>query len=154
MSEITEVKMDPFTRFVRELDEPYWLLREAANILGVNHRVLRDINSDESKKAYWASFFTYMGKVKIYLYTDDDIELLRKYFQERRTVYPVSENPPHKMGRPSKYTAEEKAHRQRLFSKANYYKKQAQKHTNMGKHDMAREDIKKMKQVQEELSNG
>lgn len=148
-------RIDPFTRFVRELDGEYYLLREAATLLQVNHRVLREINSDESRKEYWPSFFTYMGKIKLYLYTDDDVAKLRQYFEERRAVYPISENPPNKkMGRPAQYTAEQKKIRQRLYSQAHYYKKMARKHTAEGELDKAKLDLAKAREIQLELKNG
>src|SRR6266571_4438645 len=86
----TVPRLDPSTKFVRSLDGEYYLLREVAQMLGVNHRVLRKLNDETDDLG--PSFFTMFGRVKIYLYTKDDINALGEYLNARRTIYPISED--------------------------------------------------------------
>jgi hypothetical protein len=118
--------MDPSTRFVRSLDGEYFMLREAAEMLGVSHRTLRIYLADpETKDELGPSFCAYFGKVKIYLYTREDIEKIRKYLTSRKTVFRTNETP-RPTGRPPKWTSKQRKERQRLYSSAHYYSRRAE----------------------------
>ena len=147
-------RIAPSVRFVRSLEGTYYLLREAAEMLEVSPRTLRNF-IDKDNDLLGPSFFTYLGKIKIYLYTEDDIKRLREYITEQKNlIYPISENPKTKethKGRPAKWTAEQRKMRQRKFSQVHYYKNQAEKHQNAGNPAKAEKALKKMRQIQKQL---
>lgn len=121
----SDQSLDPTTRFVRSLDGDYFMLREAAEMLGVHHRTLRTLIRDFGDQELGPSFVAYMGKVRIYLYTREDIEAIREHLENRRTVYPTS-GEPRTSGRPRIYTAEERRARQRKYSQIHYYRRKAE----------------------------
>lgn len=96
------------------------MVREAAELLGVKHTTLRGLLKDGEELG--PSYCAYFGKVKIYLYTKEDIEKIGIYLKNRKKIYrntDTSKVP----GRPRKWTDEERAHRGKLYSKSNYYHK-------------------------------
>lgn len=115
---MTQQMMDPATRFVRSLPGEYFMTREAAAMLGVPRRRL-----DEYVASYpdelGPSFCTFFGKLKIYLYTQEDIERIRAHLTNVRRVFPP--RTPGAGGRPRKWTDEERKERQRLYAKRHYY---------------------------------
>lgn len=113
--------LDPSTRFVRSLDGNYFMVREAAEILKVKHTLLRTLLKDDPDLG--PSFCAYFGKVKIYLYTQEDIERIGKYLVDRRKVYKNTSTSGKYPGRPQKWTPEQRKYRQRLYTKNLYYKK-------------------------------
>jgi len=125
--------LDPSTRFVRSLDGDYFMLREAAEILGVKHTLLRSLmRSDDNKdRSLEPTFCTFFGKVKLYLYTKDDIARIRVYLTKRKQVFRNTELANFK-GRPRIWTNEERKDRNRLYSRAYYYRKKAEEHTANG----------------------
>lgn len=116
-------KMDPSTRFVRELDGDYFMLREAAEMLDVPQRRLRDFIKDDPENL-GPSFCAMFGKIKIYLYTKDDIETIRQHLQDQKKVY-RNKDKPGAGGRPRLWTDEQRKERQRLYSQAHYYRLRA-----------------------------
>ncbi len=145
-------KLDPATTFVRSLDGNFYMVREAADMLGVNHRTLRNLNEGDDKDLK-PSFMAYLGKVRIYLYTEEDLKRLEKYFQERKQVFPNTEKSGTSNGRPARYSKEERKQRQRLFSKAHYYGRRAQEETEKGDLAKASEYLEKQREVKEGLTN-
>lgn len=143
--------LDPTTRFVRSLDGDYFMLREAAEMLGVHHRTLRTLIKDLSDQELGPSFVAYMGKVKIYLYTREDIEAIRQHMENRRTVYPAF-GEPKASGRPRIYSVEERRERQRKYSQAHYYRRRAQALVEEGRTKEAKEAQRKADEITEELS--
>jgi hypothetical protein len=146
--------LDPATKFVRSLDGTYYMVREAAEILGVSHRVLRKMNDDPESEMK-PSFAAYLGKIKIYLYTEDDITKIRDYLEiERKRIYPNEPGVgPERKGRPSQFTKSERKERQRLYSKAHYYGKRAEEETSRGNLAKASQYLAKQRQVKKELKN-
>lgn len=142
-------KLDPATAFVRSLDGTYYMVREAADLLGVNHRLLRKF-MDGDDADLKPSFLGYLGKVKIYLYTADDIDKIREYLEQRKTVYPNLAEAPH-VGRPAKYTKAERKERQRLYSKAHYYGRRAREEHAKGHTGEAAKYLAKQRQTKKEL---
>lgn len=153
MSSPTRKRIAPSVQFVRSLEGKYYLLREAAELLGVSHRTLRSYNSGPDKELLGPSFFVYLGKIKIYLYTDDDIARIKKYLEEQKIVYPIDQNTSHNKGRPPKWTADQRKARQRKFSQVHYYKVQAEKHINNGDQDRAQKALRRMREIQKELKD-
>lgn len=138
---------DPATRFVRSLSGDYLMLREAAEKLDMSHSTLRKYISDRAE-GLQPSKSVMFGKVEIYLYTNDDIERMRKKLEERRNVK-VYEN----AGRPRMYTPEEKKVRTRLFSRRNYWRGAAEKayfNEDDERFDHARKQIKLIEKELEE----
>ena len=113
--------MDPSTRFVRSLDGEYFMLREAAEILGVGTALLRSAMKDDVD-LWGPSFCAFFGKVKIYLYTKDDIDRIGENLSQRKRVFRNTENISAK-GRPMKWSNEERIVRQRLYSRSHYYRR-------------------------------
>lgn len=152
MSPKTE-RIAPSVRFVRSLEGKYYLLREAADLIGISHRTLRKMNNSDDPETS-PSFYTYLGKIKIYLYTDDDVERIRKILDTQKTVYPSSVPGPtlHK-GRPAKWTAEQRKVRQRKFSQVHYYKNMAERYAQEGKQDKANKALRKMRDIQKQLKD-
>lgn len=145
-------RIAPSVQFVRSLEGTYYLLREAAELLGVSHRTLRTYLNGPDKDLLGPSFCTYLGKIKIYLYTDDDIERLRKHFEEQKVVYPATDpGPTYTKGRPPKWTEEQRKIRQRKFSQVHYYKTQADKHVNNGEFNKAKKCLDKVRSIQKQL---
>lgn len=118
-------RMDPSTRFVRSLDGEYFMLREAAAMLGISSQALRKTVHDTSLNA--PSFWVMFGKLKIYLYTRADVEETRKWFKEREQVFRTGEGPQPKVGRPRKYTQAQRAEKQREYARSYYWRKQLER---------------------------
>lgn len=118
---MTETYKDPATRFVRSLDGEYFMLREAASALELSPSTLRKYIQDQIE-GLQPSKSVMFGRVRIYLYTKDDIERMRDVVAERRQVKTYDS-----AGRPVKYTREEKARRTKLFSRRNYWRRQREK---------------------------
>lgn len=113
--------MDPSTRFVRSLDGDYLMLRETAVTLGVSSQFLRKAIRDD-RVEYLPSKSVWFGKVKIYLYTRQDLDRMRKALEESRIVFD-HDGQMRRPGRPRRFTKDEAKERQRLFSRAYYYRK-------------------------------
>lgn len=144
-------RIAPSVKFVRSLEGKYYLMREAAQILDINVRYLRNWNKN---RVFEPSFFTHLGKVRIYLYTDGDIARIRKYLDDQKLAHPISQIAdikPSSTGRPSKWTPAQRKARQRKFSQVHYYKSQAQRHLDLGEPQRAEECMQKMRQAQQEL---
>lgn len=148
------MKLDPATTFVRSLPGTYYMVREAAAILGVSHRTLRKLNesTDPEHSALKPSFIGKLGQVRIYLYTEDDLNTIREYMSTRRRVFPNQGRTDLPMGRPARFTKEERKVRQRLYSKAHYYGKRAEEELDKGDMEKAGEYLSKKRQVQKELT--
>lgn len=150
---MSEERIAPSVRFVRSLEGKYHLLREASELLGVSHRTLRNFNTSDPTNL-GPSFYTYLGKIKIYLYTDDDIERLRKHLSAQKIVYPSSDpGPMHNNGRPAKWTPSQRKARQRMFSQVHYYKNMAEKHVQNGDQQKADKAVAKMRSIQKKLKD-
>lgn len=120
-------RMDPPTRFVRSLDGEYFMLREAAEIVGISSQALRKTVHDTTINV--PSFWVKFGKLKIYLYTREDIEEIRAWLKRREEIYRTGEGQMPKVGRPRKYTDEQRAEKQREYAKSYYWRKQLEKAT-------------------------
>ena len=117
------LRVAPVVAFVRSLPGDYYMLSEVSLLLGVNPRVLRNINSDqETFKTLGPSYITNFGKVQVYLYTKADVAKLKKWRQDRLTVLPATKKIA--SGRPRKWTNEERKHRAKLYSRLHYYRSQ------------------------------
>lgn len=110
---------DPITRFVRSFGPGHYMVKEAANLVGVSHWTLRKYIQD-NKEGWQPSKFANFGNVTMYIYTEEDVARMR----EIRTSKIGNYRP---VGRPSKYTAEERQIRHRLYARKNYWKKQLEK---------------------------
>lgn len=143
-------KIDPSTKFVRSLEGDYYLLREAAGILGISQRALRHYIQQRNTPLI-PSYAANMGKVRIYLYTPEDIARIRSLLQSRNVVYRNEGRV--SLGRPPRFTTEERKIRQRKFSMANYYRKRAEALTEAGNIEKADEAYLKSRQLKEELRN-
>lgn len=68
----------PADRLISELDGKYYKLSEVAKILGVGTRKLRKLLDDPNIKA--PSKQAWMGEMKVFLYSEEDVEELKQYF--------------------------------------------------------------------------
>ncbi len=119
--------LDPATTFVRSLGGDYFMLREAAEMVGASSATLRRFihETDPIYAKLVPSKQASFGKVKVYLYTREDIERLQEYFSKQREVTDFDGPAARPSGRPRKYTPEERKERARLYTKANYWKNKA-----------------------------
>lgn len=147
--------LDPSTRFVRSLDGEYYKLTEAAEQLGVSDRTLRNFlqgKVGDDPNVLGPSFKVMFGKIPIYLYTKEDITRIREHLQARREVLPNDGRVRSLMGRPSKWTAEQKARRQRLYSAAHYWRRRAVELDGEGDKKGAKAARDRVKAIKKELS--
>ena len=142
-------RMDPSTRFVRALDGDFYMLREAAEMLGVSTQTLRKTVHDEKINA--PSFWVMFGKLKIYLYTRDDIEEVRAWFKAREEVYKTGEVPEPKVGRPRMYNKEQKAAKQREYARSYYWRNQLEKGENNKDESLIQKARAKLFELAEEV---
>ena len=115
--------VDPATRLVRSLDGEYYLLREAAERVGISKHTLRRYLAD-GREDMKPSKSVHMGRTEVYLYTSSDLERMRKVLDSQRAVVEFQGS----NGRPTQYSLSERKHRQRLFSRRYYYQRQKEKH--------------------------
>lgn len=131
------VRLDPITRHVRGLPDPYWMLREAADILGISRNRLRRL-ARLDPDTLGPGHVTWLGDVKIFLYDDRDLDDLRAYFAHRRTLRPPVLDPLNAgRGRPPTWTDEEQEDRHRRGVNARYHRLQAERHEHAGRSDRA-----------------
>lgn len=110
--------MDAPTRFVRSLTGTYYRVSEVSQIIGVSGQTIRKkMRQDDA----WAPSFTaHMGKVQIYLYTPEDLDRLKELAGDYRSAKPFK-GP--MVGRPAKYTPDERKERNRLYTRRHYWNK-------------------------------
>lgn len=147
--------MDPATRYVRSLPGNYFMLKEAAEMVGVSQYVLRKLIQDEDAgeakaEGLTPSKYAPMGNNKIYLYTREDVERLQVHFANRKRVVEI-DGPINRGGRPPIYTREERRERNRLHSQAWYYRKRVEKLFAEGKEDEAQDALEKYNKISAEL---
>lgn len=84
------VRESPAHRFVRQLRErdgiDYRTTAEVAKALGVSSPWIRKIQRQGLLPPV-PSKVTQLGKITIYLYTPEDVEIIRKYLVERQSVF-------------------------------------------------------------------
>lgn len=144
--------MDPTTRFVRSLDGNFFMVREAALMLGVSHRTLRRLIKDDDTpgKSLGPSYLVNFGKVPVYLYTVEDVERIRKHLNNAKQVLP-REGVARLAGRPPKWTKDERTKRQRLYVRANYYRARIQTLSTNGRDDEAAQAADRLAGIEKEL---
>lgn len=141
-------RIDPATRLVRRLGEEFLKLREVAGLLDISERTLRNLIRSK-REGYQPSYVASMGKLRVYLYTRDDVERIRQLLDERYSIKPNKGQSP--MGRPAIYTTEERVVRQRQYSMAHYYRKRYESLVAAGKHDKAEVALRKMNEYEDAL---
>jgi|694.fasta_scaffold04974_32 DNA-binding transcriptional MerR regulator len=130
----------PTVRFVRSLPGEYYMVSEAAKMIGVSPHTLRQYVSDPNLSPTKCANF---GKVRIYLYTMEDIQKIQNELNERRKVVDFNgERMGKPSGRPSKFSKEEAAHRKRLYAQRYYYTKRAHKLRSEGRDEESSEAFK------------
>lgn len=139
----------PAEAFVRSLDGEFFMLREAAEMVGVSQYTLRTLIAAEAD-GLTPSNYAMFGKVKIYLYTRADIERLREHFKRRLEVRKF-DGPAPKSGRPPIYTKDERRERNRLHSQAYYYRKRAEKLMAQGREVDADQALQKAENIERKL---
>lgn len=75
--------VSPAARLVSALDGQYYMLSEVAEILGKDPMTLRRAMYNNRVKA--PSYEVMEGKMKVYVYTAEDIAELREYFAPKLT---------------------------------------------------------------------
>jgi Helix-turn-helix domain len=101
------------------------MLREAAEMLGISTQTLRKTVHMKELKA--PSFWVMFGQLKIYLYTREDVEEVRAWLKAREEIYETGSGPQPRVGRPRKYTDEERSAKQREYAKSYYWRKQLER---------------------------
>lgn len=138
---------DPSTRFVRSLSGEYFKLSEAAAMLGVSQVSLRKFIR-EGTEGFTPSKAVWFGKLKIHLYTREDVDRIRALLAARREVVDA-DGPMPKRGRPAKWTAEQRRERQKAYSRSYYYRKRAEQLLGEGREDEALAMQKKAEKIKE-----
>lgn len=75
--------ISPAARLVSSLDGQYYLLSEVADILNKDQMTIRRAMYKGRVNA--PSYEVWEGKMKVYIYTADDIQELREYFEPKLT---------------------------------------------------------------------
>jgi hypothetical protein len=145
--------IDPVSAFVRSLDGEYYMLREAAEALGVSASVLRRAVSN-GIEGMEPSHGAMVGKMKVYLYTIEDIERIKGILESRKQIKSFSDvkDQKGKGGRPTLYSEEERKERARLFSRACYWKKRKKEAKYRKKPDLATHAQEMIDEIELELS--
>jgi hypothetical protein len=144
---MTDAPRDPSTRFVRSLNGEYFKLSEAAAMLEVSQVSLRKFIR-EGTEGFTPSKAVWFGKLKIHLYTRDDIDRIREMLNARREVID-SDGPMPKRGRPAKWSADQRRERQKAYSRAYYYKKRAEQLLAEGKPEESQTMINMAQKIKE-----
>jgi hypothetical protein len=131
---------DPVTRFVRSLPGDYFMLREAAHACDVSQFTLRKFIAENVTECL-PSKVTQFGKIRVYLYTREDIARIQDYLSKQNVVLDFT-GPAKKMGRPALYTKEQMDTRKKLYTKRWYWRNRAkllaQRGDKVGSEDAAR----------------
>jgi transposase-like protein len=148
--------IDPVSAFVRTLDGDYYLVREAAEALGISqHQLRRAIKHEQT--GMLPSHGVMIGKMKVYLYTIEDIERMRDIIAQQRAVSDyesIKDKKSGRGGRPAVYTPEERAQRARLYSRACYWKNRIKHAENIKDFEMKRKAEIILAKIEEEIVSG
>jgi transposase len=152
-AESVKARIDPMTRALRMLGKDRYSLREAAEILGISSRTLRKLKDDYEHLG--PSYAAKVGKNHMWVYTSADIAKIREHLEEQAKLVPAGTVPKGRGGRPPKWTPEQRAERQRLFSQRHYWTKRAQDLRNLERFAEADEaDIKAAEIRRKMVSDG
>lgn len=108
----TSIRIDPMTRYVRSLPGDWLMQREAADLLGISRDALKQLGY-KHPDTLGPGFVTWLGDIKIYLYTDEDVEQVRAY---------LIEHPSTRRRNPPTWSTEEHASRHRRRALARYHR--------------------------------
>lgn len=148
--------LDPVSAFVRSLDGEYYLVREAAEALGVSQHYLRRSIKQEVE-GMLPSHGVMIGKMKVYLYTMDDIHRMQVLIKEKKAVSDFSvikDQEGGRGGRPAVYTKEERLTRSRLYSRACYWKNRIKHADNINDKVMKEKATFMLEQIESEIVDG
>lgn len=98
------------------------------------------------------SKYAKFGKTRIYLYTREDIESIRKYVENRHQVHD-HDGPVRRPGRPAKFTRDQRKNRARLYSKAWYWKNRAKILDEQGNEEGAAKARQRAVEIEETLKS-
>lgn len=143
------VYTDPVTRFVRSLPGDYFMLREAAHACDVSQFTLRKFIAENVVECL-PSKVTQFGKIRVYLYTREDIQRIQEYLSHQNVVLDFN-GPAKKMGRPALYTKEQMDERKKLYTKRWYWRNRAKLLAERGDTDGAAEALRRADDVTKEL---
>lgn len=76
-------RITPAEAYVRALGDGYYLLSEVAEKAGVTAQTLRRLIKDPDKKIKAPSYIGHMGKMPIYVFTDEDVAEVTAHYQSR-----------------------------------------------------------------------
>jgi excisionase family DNA binding protein len=126
MTVLPDKKLSPAERHVRSLGGDFLMVSEVADVLNVSVSTVRKLITNEDLDA--PSFFVKFGeKTQIYLYTQKDVEELRDYLDNYRRVLPTTQKPEKRIGRPPKYTEEERKAKRAEYNRKYYERRKAEK---------------------------
>jgi hypothetical protein len=114
--------------------------------VGTSQFILRKL-IQEGPMACQPSKYAQFGKTRIYLYTRDDIEAIRKHVEAKYQVHD-HDGPARKPGRPAKFTRDQRKKRARLYSKAWYWKNRAKILSEQGDEAGAQKAKERAKEVE------
>lgn len=141
--------ISPTIRFVRSLPGEYYMVSEAAKMLGLSPHTLRQYVSDPALSPTKCANF---GKIRIYLYTMEDIDRIKAELDERRKVVDYNgERHGRPSGRPRQFTEYEAAQRKKMYAKRYYYQKRAEQLIAQGREEDASIAFKKAWEIDQNL---
>jgi hypothetical protein len=75
-------QITPADRLIADMDGVYYKLTEVADMLNVSPTTMRRLLYNRNLKA--PSFTAKQGRMRMYLYTPEDLQELREFFEKRR----------------------------------------------------------------------
>lgn len=146
------LRMDPVTRYVRELEGDYYLPREAAVLLGISVDRLKLLGR-RYPDTLGPGYVTWMGDVKIFLYDQDDIAAVRAYFAELDAKRPPELSAYRNgRGRPPVWSHAEHAARHRRRALARYHAGMARRYASEGRAEQAHSSRERAEAISAELA--
>lgn len=150
----TALRIDPVTRFVRELEGDYYLPREAAVVLGITVDRLKRLGR-QYPDTLGPGYVTWWGDVKLFLYDDADIVQIRSYFEKLDEQCPPELSRYRNRngrGRPPVWSHDEHASRHRRRALCRYHRRAADRFAEQGRHDRAQQARERAEQINAELA--
>lgn len=129
--------VDPVTRFVRSLDGDFYTLREIANHLGVSVNSMRTL-ARKHPAELGPSFAVMFGRLKVFLYTAEDLDRVVEHQQRRKAIHPDLDDLAAGPGRPVLWSNEENRRRHQGHSAVYYWRRRAEVLHAAGKPEQAR----------------
>lgn len=88
----TSKRPTPARRYIDSLDGEYYLLSEAAAMVGISQQTLRRLIRRADKTVRAPSYKGHQGKMEIYIFSAEDIEELKEYYSTKYVDFTGTES--------------------------------------------------------------